>query len=270
MQYAIHRYTSLKAIGMCDAPITLIDRIASALRLPATDLTVDYLGMHHFGWVVGISYRGKDYLPEALSKVGKIAPEVDPSIPQAFGAIPGSYFNYFFHADRMLEKKRGKRTRAEELMEMQADILADFDQALATGEKPLSLTRRKAIWYKVIIAPVLLALIEGKAGTPDFVKPGRFILNVQNNQVIPWLPPEAIVEVPTLIEGGRVLPLANGSVPLAVKTLIQRNCAYEILATEAIVERDRHKALQALLLNPLIHTHDQATAVLERAWSWKG
>jgi len=39
-----------------------------------------------------------------------------------------------------------------------------------------------------------------------------------------------------------------------------------MLAVEAIVERDRAKALRALLANPIVHTYDQAAGVLERAW----
>ena len=37
-------------------------------------------------------------------------------------------------------------------------------------------------------------------------------------------------------------------------------------AAQAIVERDRGKALRALLVNPLIRTYDRAVGTLERAW----
>jgi len=130
---------------------------------------------------------------------------------------------------------------------------------LASGQKPEGLARRKARWYKAIIAPVLVALAEGWTA--------QFVLNVVNGQVIPWLPPDAVVEVPVLLQGGRACPLAVGPVPPDVKALVQANCTYEMLAVEAIVERDRAKALRALLLNPMIHTYDQAVAVLERAWA---
>jgi len=56
-------------------------------------------------------------------------------------------------------------------------------------------------------------------------------------------------------------------VPPDVRVLIQRNCTYEMLAVRAIVERDRALAIRALLLNPIIHTYDQAAAVLEQAWT---
>ena len=60
--------------------------------------------------------------------------------------------------------------------------------------------------------------------------------------------------------------LAVGAVPPDVRALVQLNCTYEMLAVQAIVERNREKALRALLVNPMIHTYAQAQGVLERAW----
>ena len=261
VQYAVTRYTCVHAIGLCDGPVHLIAAIAKALGTAPEELGVDYLGMHHFGWVTGVWRNGQDMLPQALAKAAQIAPEVEPTIVQAIGALPGAYLNYVFHPDRMLaaQRKMGKRTRAEELLDLQDEILDDYARSLASGDKPTALARRRARWYDAIIAPVLLALIESQAR--------RFVLNVVNGQVIPWLPIEAVVEVPTIIGGGRLQPLATGPVPADVKALVQANCIYEMLAVEAIAERDRAKALRALLINPIIHTYDQAAQVLERAWA---
>ena len=306
VQYAITRYTQVHTIGLCDSPISLINSIAAALDAPADELTVDYVGMHHFGWVTGVWWRGRDVLPEALAKAADVARDVEPAITQAIGAIPGAYLNYVFHPDRMLARKKGKRPRAEELIELQDEILADYERSLAarmrgmstslaSGQKPVALVRRKAHWYAAIVAPVLLALVEsggpmvrwsdgpmypsapiGRHRPPsaytgcDSRRTHRFILNVVNGHTISWLPPEAVVEVPTLLEDGRVRPLATGPVPPDVQALVQANCTYEMLAVEAIVERDRAKALRALLANPIVHTYDQAAGVLERAWARTG
>jgi 6-phospho-beta-glucosidase len=278
VQYAITRYTRVHTIGLCDSPISLINSIAAALDAPADELTVDYVGMHHFGWVTGVWWRGRDVLPEALAKAADVARDVEPAITQAIGAIPGAYLNYVFHPDRMLARKKGKRPRAEELIELQDEILVEYERRLA-ARKPAALVRRKAHWYAAIVAPVLLALVEGSSSMHAAGRDSRrthrrcthrFILNVVNGHTISWLPPEAVVEVPTLLEGGRVRPLATGPVPPDVQALVQANCTYEMLAVEAIVERDRAKALRALLANPIIHTYDQAAGVLERVWARTG
>jgi 6-phospho-beta-glucosidase len=261
VQYAITHYTRVPTIGLCDGPVSLSEGIARALGAPLDELIIDYVGMHHFGWVTGVWWQGRDVLPEVLAKAGQAAPEVEPSITQAIGAIPGHYLNYVFHPDRMLAKKLGRRTRAEELLELQDEILGEYGQSLASGQKPEGLARRKARWYKAIIAPVMIALVEGRAC--------QFVLNVVNGPIISWLPPDAVIEIPVLLEDGRIRPLAVGPVPPDVKALVQTNCTYEMLAVEAIVERDRAKALRALLMNPMIHTYDQAAQVLGRAWAKK-
>jgi 6-phospho-beta-glucosidase len=265
VQYAITRYTHAQAIGLCDGPITLIQNIAGAVQAAPDELVIDYVGMHHFGWVTGVWRDGENLLPNAVRNAEKAAPDVDPAITHALGVIPGLYMNYVFHPDRMLAKKVGKRTRAEELIDLQEELMAEFEACLARGEKPAGLAKRKARWYRAIIAPIMLALAEGRSG--------QFIVNMVNSacgsSVISWLPPEAIIETTALVQGKRFRPLAPGAVPPEVKALIQQNCAYEMLAVEAIVERDRAKALRALLLNPIIHTYEQAAQTLDKAWSWK-
>jgi 6-phospho-beta-glucosidase len=264
VHYALSRYTRLYTVGMCDGPVHLIAAIAKALGATPDQLDVDYVGMHHFGWAVGVRRDGRDVLPEALAAAAQIAPDVEPAITQTIGAIPGPYHNYFFHPDRMLAKKAGKRTRAEELLDLQDEILADYERSVQTGLKPEALAKRKARWYDAIVAPVLLAFAES-APHGDVAAP--FILNVVNGQTAPWLPAEAIIETPVVVTHGRAKALAIGEVPPDVKALVQRNCAYEMLAVEAIIERDRAKAARALLLSPMGITYDQAVTIVERAWT---
>jgi 6-phospho-beta-glucosidase len=265
VQYAMTRYTRIATIGLCDSPVSLGERIARALGVPLGDLIIDYVGMHHFGWVTGVWRNGHNLLPQVLEKAEEVAPEVDPQIIRAIGALPGSYLNYVFHPDRLLDKKMGKRPRAEELGELYGEILEDYERSLESGDEPAKLEQRKAVWYDAIVAPVLMVLIEQRQGQGKGIH--RFILDQVNNGAVPWLPAEAIVEVPTLVAAGHLRPLTVSAVPIDVQRLMQNNCTYEMLAVEAIVERDREKALRALLVNPIIHTYDQAATVLERAWA---
>jgi alpha-galactosidase/6-phospho-beta-glucosidase family protein len=49
--------------------------------------------------------------------------------------------------------------------------------------------------------------------------------------------------------------------------LVARHQAFEQRAADAIVARDRAKALEALRLNPMIQTHAQAEGALAQAWA---
>ena len=268
VQYAVAHYTTLNVLGLCDAPISLVQNIARAIGAPAQELEVDYVGMHHFGWVSGVRQGGRDRMPDVLEQAAVASPNVDAALTRALGVIPGNYLNYIFHGDRVLAGKRGKPTRAQELLGLQDEVLVEYEASLASGQKPAGLARRKAAWYDAIIAPVLLAFIEGRAGVSAAYKSRAFILNVTNQGRVPWLPDDAIVELPSRIEVGKIVTPPAAALPDDVRNLVQRNCAYEQMAVTAIVERDRERALRALLLNPMVRGYDQAVAILERAWSW--
>ena len=257
VQYAISRYTAVCAIGLCDSPVTLIRSIATLLGARAEELSVDYVGMHHYGWVTGVRWQRQDVMPQILSRAGEI-PRLDtePELIRAMGAIPHHYMKYIFHPDRLLAQQRGKPARAAQLLELQEEILAAY--AGEAESVPEVLSKRGAVWYDAIIVPVMVALLENR--------PVRHIVNIPNGTALPWLPPGAIIEVPALLEEGRARPLPPLEVPAAVRALIAQNCAYEMLAVEAIVERSYGKALQALLLNPMGITYDQAAGILRRIW----
>lgn len=266
VQYAVLKYSKIYTVGLCNGPISAFEKIASALELPLQALSFDYLGMHHFGFVTGVWWKGRDMMPEVLAKADQVADGVEPALLQAIGAVPGPYFNYFFHPDRVLEKKKGKRARGEELLDLQDELLAEYATAIEEGKIPTGIGRRKARWYADIVAPVLYAFVEQHAFAASGAVP-LFYLNLRNGWTIPWLPAEAVVEVPVVIEKGRVRPICTGDAPPDVKAMLQGNCAYEMLAVEAIVEKDRAKAVRALLRNPLVHTYDQAVRIVEKVWT---
>jgi len=258
VQYAIRRYSSMQVIGICDMPVSLIQMIAQVLGLPYAELEFDYVGMHHAGWVTGVRHRGRDVMPLALERADRLTKlEIDPQLIRAIGAIPSPYFRYYFHPDHMLAKTVGRQTRAEELMAIQS-IMEELYARPDAHERPDIYSRRGAYWYRAIVVPVLLSLVRDSRQV--------FIVNIDNNGTIPWLPTEGIIEVPCVVSASGAHPLTVGRVPLDVQAFLQRNCAYEMLAVQAIVERSYDQALRALLLNPLIRDVSQARAVLEKVW----
>jgi len=257
IQYAISRYTKVTALGLCDSPVSLVNMIAAALDLPAEELSVDYVGMHHFGWVTAVYWKGHNLMTEVLARAARLSKlGVEPEAIQALGAVPHPYYRYFVHGDAILEKQRGQPSRALQLASLQDEMLSAYESpdadVLAIAGK------RGAVWYRAVVAPVLAALMESRSA--------YHIVNVVNGQTLPWLPSGAIIETPALLQQGRVRPLPPQDVPANVRALVQHNCAFEMAAVEAIVERSYDKALRALLLHPMRLTYQQAKGVLERIW----
>jgi len=258
VQYAIRRYTNVRVIGVCDSPVSLTEAIARLLDIPLQEITFSYIGMHHFGWITRVLWKGQDMMPQVLDRVAEISKlEIDPRILQASGAIPSPYLKYYFHPDRILAKTEGRSVRAEQLIGVQAAMLEQY-KGWASPEKPDTLVKRGAVWYRKIVVPVLMAMIN------DARQP--FIVNVDNGSAIPWLSAETIVELPAIVGSGGACPLATGEVPADVKAMVQMNAAYEMMAVEAIVERSYEKARRALMLNWMVHNAGQAKGILDLIW----
>ena len=258
IQYAVTRYTSVPVVGVCDSPVGLAHALARLLDVAVEEMWIGYIGMHHFGWVTEVHWRGRDVMPQVLERIAKWPGlPVDVDFVRAMGAIPTSYFKYYYHPNRMLEKQSGQQTRAEQLLELEAQILADYqdDQVDAI---PASLEKRGAHWYDEIVAPVLLAHANDTRAV--------FILNVTNGSTLPWLPPEAIVELPAIVARHGIQPLQPAAAAPDIQAMLRTNAAFEMLWVEAVVERSYDKALRAMMLNHLVQNLDQARAILNEIW----
>lgn len=257
IQYAINKTTHLRTIGLCDGPVMMTAQAAQALGVAPSEISVDYVGMHHFGFITRVVHQGKDVTADMLNGLERITGfDMDVDFVRGLGALPTPYFKYFIHTDRILEKQRSqKQSRAQQLQAIEAELVAEY--AHADG-RPEGLAKRGAKWYEAIIAPVLMNLIEQREST--------FILNVQNNELVHWLPSDTIVETPCLLQAGQVRPLAVSAPSNELKARIQLNCAYEQLMVDAILEQSEAKALRALTMSPLVQNITQARAVLKLIW----
>ena len=173
---------------------------------------------------------------------------------RAVGAIPSYYLTYYYLTDRELEAQRTHRTRAEEVMEIEAGLLELYkDPSLDT--KPKLLEDRGGAFYSEAAAALVASL---HAGTGDVQ-----VVNVRNDGAIPNLPDDDVVEVAATIDrdGAHPLPVA----PLApdMLGLVEHAKAYELLTIQAAKSGDRTAALRALMANPLVGDYDRAKPMLD-------
>ena len=260
IQSAMRRYSKVKVIGTCDSPISLMEMIARLLGVGLGELSFDLGGMHHFGWITAVrsAETGLDRLPEVLARLDEL-PKLgsDPELVRAIGAIPSTYMRYYFHPDRVLAASEGRPVRAQELMALGEQLLADY-RRWHPGQPAGFLAARGAVWYEKIVAPALLALAERRDT--------ELVLSVDNAGLLSWLPADAVIEAPVPIRSGVLQRPRPVELPLDVRALLHRNCAYEMLAAEAIAEHDRAKAQRALMANLMVSSHTQARGVLDLLW----
>jgi alpha-galactosidase len=88
-------------------------------------------------------------------------------------------------------------------------------------------------------------------------------LNIPNNGCISNLPADAVVEVPALVNGHGIHGLHVGALPEGLAALLRHEIDIQQLVVEAGVKGDRTAALQALLLDPNVHSFAQAKYMLD-------
>ena len=87
--------------------------------------------------------------------------------------------------------------------------------------------------------------------------------NLPNAGQIANLPLNAIVETPVQVSGRGIQPVHVGALPEPIAELCRRELLVAQLGIDAAVEGDRQKALQCLLLDPVITDIETAKAVLD-------
>jgi alpha-galactosidase len=77
------------------------------------------------------------------------------------------------------------------------------------------------------------------------------------------LPYGATVETPVVVDGGGIHPVHVGAFPEPIAELMRRETTVAQLCVDASVEGDRQKALQCLLLDPVVNDFEQAKQILD-------
>ncbi len=246
-----------RAIGLCNVAIGFQRRFAEVFDVDPERVELEHVGLNHLSWERAVRIDGVDRLPEILStRIELVADEreMPAELIRALGAIPSYYLHYYYLTDEVIERQRTERTRAEQVMDIEAGLLELYrDPYLA--EKPELLERRGGAFYSEAAAQLIASLHEG---TGDLQ-----VVNVRNDGALPDLPDDAVVEILARIdrEGAHPIPIA----PLAPEMLglVEHVKAYERLAVEAATTGDRTIALKALMTNPLVRDYRTAVPLLD-------
>jgi 6-phospho-beta-glucosidase len=223
--------------------------------------------MNHLGWIIGLRDAEQDLMDRALDQIDQLTSlGVANTYIRATRAIPIPYVRYYLHPERILNQQMGKVPRARQLQVLEQELLKDYEQTLVRneGDPSSKVARRGALWYSVIVIPVLDAFINDRGTT--------WVVNVANKQNISWLSPETVIEVPARIDrqGAHPLPINSHLLAEDLRTLLFSQAVYESLAARAIVECNRDLALQALVAHPLVRSIDRAESVLATVWPTGG
>jgi 6-phospho-beta-glucosidase len=169
--------------------------------------------------------------------------------------VPSSYLRYYYAHDAVVESLRGAETRAQAVARLEAELLDLYaDPALDT--KPPQLAQRGGAWYSEAAVDLLVSLAGDRRDTQ--------VVNTFNHGTLPFLPDDAVIEVPAVIGAGGADPVPVDPVPPLLRGLIAHAYAYEELALDAALHGGRDRVYDALLAHPLVGQADQAECLTDR------
>jgi alpha-galactosidase len=204
-------------------------------------------GVNHQSWLTEWSRDGADLYPRLREKI-----EADPELrrrvrveiftrigfyPTETSEHSSEYLSWFLRSDAQIERYR---LRPLEYLGISEDNVAEFEHAkavLAAGDQ-LELEDGAAEYAPQIIHSVL-------TGTERVIH-----ANVVNNGLIDNLPAEAVVEVPSRVDGSGVQPLPFGDVPPQGAALNRTYLSVAALAIEAARTGNPELVRQAVLVDP--------------------
>jgi alpha-galactosidase len=222
-------------------------------------------GLNHFTWILSIRDRktGEDLYPLFRKRFFELDPLFEPLTRDVFSAfglfpVPGDthlceYLPWASDQQTKPWQKYNLRLYDWDLMaavrDYELDRLNDMANGSMTIEGLLDTDSEGA-----------LEMIENIAGASTHY---HLAANLPNAGQITNLPVAATVETPVLVDGAGVQPVHVGSLPEPIAELCRREITVGQLCVDAAVEGNRDKALQCLLLDPVITDIQTAKKVLD-------
>jgi 6-phospho-beta-glucosidase len=250
-----------RAVGLCNVAIGFQRRFAEQLGVAPEQVELDHVGLNHLTWERAVRVDGVDRLPDLLTAHG---PEIAESLElpvqllHTLGVVPSYYLRYFYAHDEVVAELRTSEPRAAQVAEIEQQLLEMYaDPTL--DQKPELLSRRGGAFYSeaaVQLAAALLGRQEGAASTQ--------VVNLRNDGALPFLPDDAVIEVPATVDrsGVRALPMAPLE-PLYAG-LVAAVTSYEHLALDAALRGGYDRVFEALLAHPLVGQVDRAHGLADR------
>jgi 6-phospho-beta-glucosidase len=266
----ILNYTGVKAMGLCNGPITTKRAIAALMKVEPERIGAEFVGLNHMSFVRDVTLDGKSIIGDLIELYGKAEGETreelervsnifwDPWFIRSLGMLTNFYHRYYFKYRTMLKeqeenlKRDGSRALVVQEIERKLfEIYADK----STDEKPEALEQRGGAWY----SEAAVALVDAIYNDRNEIH----TVNVLNRGTISDLPYNAVIETNAVIGANGASPLVIGKMPEKIAGLVSYVKTFEQLTVKAAVNRSYEDALTAMISNPFINDYETARAILD-------
>ncbi|HXP54960.1 MAG TPA: 6-phospho-beta-glucosidase, partial [Streptosporangiaceae bacterium] len=247
-----------RAVGLCNVAIGFQRQFASLLGVAPEQVALDHVGLNHLTWERAVLVDGVDQLPGLLADhVDEIAEHtgLPAEVTRELRVVPSYYLRYFWAHDQVVAEEQTRPTRAQEVARLERELLDLYaDPALDT--KPALLGERGGAFYSEAAVALLASLTSDRGDTQ--------VVNVRNHGTLPFLPDEAVIEVPAVIGAKGALAAPVTPVDPLLRGLIAHVSAYEELAVDTARRGGRDRVARTLLAHPLVGHWDLANQLADR------
>lgn len=271
------KFPDLKFTGLCHEIASLPEHLPQILGTSLDNLEYRAGGLNHFSCLLDVRYRdsGQDAYPDVRAKAPAYFDSLKSGLEWALEAAP----------EEMRRSYRQHKAWAERgLFKL---ILEEFDLLPITTDSHfgeyiqwahdvvdhhgiLDFYRAYQVWCSMQIVDervqgtdegwTMQTILDGIVTDSGHAE---MAVNVINDGLIDNLPADIAVEVPATVDRNGVHGMALGRVPPGFGGLLNNQYAVHDLTAEAILNRSKKAALQALLVDPVVHSASAARQTLE-------
>ncbi|MEM7113137.1 MAG: alpha-glucosidase [Chloroflexota bacterium] len=287
-------FPNIKFVGLCHEIASLDMYLPMILGLPMEKLNVRAAGLNHFSGVITAEYAdsGVDAYPDIRAKA-----------PALFGNMPSlnTVYKYFketgqfpspedgIDALAQLEKEAWPERRVFQVILEKFGVLpitsdSHFGEYIqwahdATDHKGILDFYRFYKGYLSNLEPQIelkvreriVPIIEGIVTDSGYEEAA---VNIPNDGLIDGLPDWIVVEVPAIVDKNGVCGIPMGKLPSGFLGLLRNQVGIHDLTAEAILQKSRSLALQALLVDPIVTRYqgieEMLDTMIEYQQKWLG
>ncbi|MBS3967424.1 MAG: hypothetical protein KGZ60_09250 [Truepera sp.] len=269
------KFPELKLIGLCHEISSLPHHLSAMLDTPLANLTIKAGGLNHFSVLLAVYYQdtGQDAYPEVRAKAAAYFENVPTSAQIMAGILdPGGrepqarqwaerrlfleILNRFGYLPITTDSHFGEYLQwAHEVVDHQG--ILDFYrwyQRWCLELEPESRIDNPGLKERAI--PIIEAILTD-------ARQEELAVNIMNDGLIDNLPRDLVVEVPAMVDRHGVHGVRLGSLPKGIAGLLANQVAVHDLTAEAVLTASREVALQALLVDPVVHSVRAAEQTLD-------
>lgn len=247
-----------KAVGLCNVAIGFQRRFARMLGVTPEQVALDHVGLNHLTWERAIRVDGENVLPKLLaSHANELADDLHlpPELLLQLGVVPSYYLRYFYAHDEVVRELLSKPSRAAEVAAIEKELL-DLYADPSLDEKPALLEQRGGAYYSEAAVALASSLLNDTGDVQ--------VVNTLNNGALPFLPDDAVIEVPATVSAAGTTPLPISPLEPLYAGLVANVTAYENLALDAALKGGADRVFTALLAHPLVGQIEYANALTDK------